>query len=121
MKGTKQKYSGYAFTIFETFDGILSQFTRLCDHPQLLYLVIGYEKCPKTGRGHGQGFIVFNKEKSFYSVKRLLKPNHVEPAKQDYKTNIEYCKKSGLFLQKNQGLLIPSTPEPNFWFDHLTT
>lgn len=60
------------------------------------YMIFGREVAPSTGTPHLQGYIVFSSQRSFASITRLftgLIQAHVEVAKGDAASNIEYVTK----------------------------
>lgn len=75
---------------------------------EIEYLVFGKEKGEQE-TPHLQGYVAFNKRKSFKSVKRLLSDRaHLEKAKGSPQQASDYCKKDGDFkefgtLPKGQG------------------
>ena len=64
------------------------------------YLVYGREVGEK-GTRHLQGFITFTEGKTFKTVRKIFKENHVEVAK-DTKASIAYCKKDGDFYETGE-------------------
>lgn len=60
------------------------------------YMIFGREVAPSTGTPHLQGYIVFGNARSFQSVTRLfsgLMQSHIEIAKGDPQSNIDYVTK----------------------------
>lgn len=64
------------------------------------YLIIGRETAPETGRKHFQIYVQFKKKISYGKAKSYFSTTaHVEAAKGNPKSNIEYCNKSGDFSE----------------------
>lgn len=57
------------------------------------YLVYQKERCPKTGRLHWQGYVVFNSPRSHNAIKAVYYPDHIEVAKGSPEQNFNYCTK----------------------------
>lgn len=83
-----QKFRNYSFTNFNLdfdYDSI----------EKVEYMIVGEEICPKTKNKHHQGYVVFNNQRSFESVKKKLKGFHIEASKKCALANIRYCEKDG--------------------------
>jgi len=63
------------------------------------YFVAGNETCPKTGKSHIQGFIMFKNDRSFSAVRKELFPCHIEQRKASVEKNLQYCSKDGDFIE----------------------
>ncbi len=57
------------------------------------YLILGLERCPSTDRDHIQGYVYYTNPRSFQSVRKLLRPAHVEVARGSPASNQAYCSK----------------------------
>lgn len=58
------------------------------------YLVAGKETCPKTGKKHYQGFVVFKERTRFSKLKKDFDASiHWEPTRGTAEQNYEYCSK----------------------------
>lgn len=59
-------------------------------------LVVGREKCPKTGTPHLQGYIRTEKSHRFSAIKKLLpEKSHIEPRNGRESQATAYCRKDG--------------------------
>lgn len=64
------------------------------------YIVIGYERCPTTGREHLQGFINLQAPTKFNTVKAQIGvKSHIERTRGTDEQNRTYCVKSGEFIE----------------------
>ncbi len=90
------KKQGFPFTDY-VMDS--SWIKHLFDNNSVRYLIYGEEVCPTSGRLHWQSFIYFNSARHFNSVRKLLKPRHVETIKGSIDDNIQYCKKDGKWIE----------------------
>lgn len=65
------------------------------------YLILGEEKCPTTGRLHGQGYVEFRTPVRMTQVKKILgDPSvHLEIRKGSRQQAIDYCKKDGKYSE----------------------
>lgn len=87
----------WCFTINNYGD---SDIERL-DNIQCPYIVWGYEKGKKEETPHIQGYVEFDKAKTFLTVKKLLGDKaHLEGRKGTAKQASKYCMKDGHFIQK---------------------
>lgn len=64
-----------------------------------VYCIFGNEKCPKTGRWHKQGYIVFEEKKRLTALKKIDSTVHWEPKRGSVAQAITYCKKDGDFYE----------------------
>lgn len=98
----KTPHTDFAYTIYQPSHAQLFFFfeklRRLVEEEKVEYAIQGFESCPTTGTLHGQGYVKFSKPVSFFTVKRLLNPAHVEVTREIPSRNIEYCRKSGTFI-----------------------
>ena len=95
------------FTLFD-YDPILLD--TLYKNEVFVYIICGFENCPKTQRRHIQGYAEFHDPKSLKQLKDIFgKTVHVEPRHGNQRQAIDYCKKGGDFVeigeprQTNQG------------------
>lgn len=63
------------------------------------YLIFGFEICPKTNRPHLQGYIQFWAPRTELTVRKLIEGAHIEVAQYDWKHNIRYCSKEGVWFE----------------------
>lgn len=90
----------YCFTAF----ALLDWESIKCD-----YIIIGHEKCPKTGKIHYQGYVEFENGITLKNAKARFGDDtvHFEQRKGNQKQAIEYCQKDGDFEEygkkKKQG------------------
>ncbi len=69
-------------------------YQRLIDETSALYIFIGKETCPTTGKLHHQGFIYFEGQRSsIKGVAKDLGKCHVKPCKGNLDQNLDYCGK----------------------------
>ena len=68
---------------------------------ECLYIILGKEICPKTGKEHLQGYVHFKNALTFKGVqKRLCNYKiHVEHMKGTHDQAIEYCMKEGNYCE----------------------
>lgn len=59
------------------------------------WLKYGEEECPKTGKVHFQGLIVFENARTFGSFRKLVSPRHIEIMEWSIDTNDRYVSKDG--------------------------
>jgi len=65
------------------------------------YVVIGYERCPNTGRRHIQGFVNLTRKCKFNTFKEKIgKKAHLEQARGTDSENRTYCTKDGWFIEE---------------------
>lgn len=91
----------YVFTLFWSGANAIISLRRLLGGREVKYGVFGREICPDTNRRHCQGYVIFNNARRPGGVRKFfgksgLKP-HVEIAKGNHASNLEYCKKDGDF------------------------
>lgn len=62
----------------------------------LSFMMCGQETCPETGRLHWQGYLETSSRRTLLGLKRLLGLDHIhlEHARGDFESNLEYCSKS---------------------------
>lgn len=89
---------GWCFTHFYSNEQEISWFKNLFltfEKPQIKYLCFGYEICPKTNRKHLQGYIYFQNQVMFNTLKKkiLLEGTHIEFAYGNPIQNKIYCSK----------------------------
>lgn len=64
------------------------------------YCIIGFERCPETGRPHLQGFVSFQSVTKFNTAKKLIgEKAHIEKAKGTDEDNRKYCSKTGDYCE----------------------
>ena len=61
----------------------------------VVYLIVGRETCPTTGRKHLQIYIHFKNAREFSTIKKKFPTAHIEPAKGTAEQNQDYCSKEG--------------------------
>lgn len=84
----------YCFTIFGDVQGS-TLFDTVKVHTDVRGIVLQKERCETTGREHLQGYIEFTRPKRLMAVKRMLgETAHLELAKGNRLSNVEYCTKS---------------------------
>lgn len=67
---------------------------------QVTYMIFGFEQAPTTGTLHIQGYIHFKNARTYSQVKKLTSSEiHIEAARSDAYTNMQYCKKGGNFRE----------------------
>lgn len=90
----------FCVTWFNYTDSTIVKLTDLFNSSKLRYVVIGEETCPETQRKHLQIYLETTKKITFRGLKDLLGDNaiHVEIAKGDAQSNLEYCSKEKLLL-----------------------
>lgn len=75
------------------------------------YLIYGRELAPTTGTPHLQGYVYFDKRKTFADVFRMLPERaHMEVAKGSPAQNHKYCSKDGDYFEKG---IPPKDPKQN--------
>ncbi|AXF50876.1 replication-associated protein [Panicum ecklonii-associated virus] len=57
------------------------------------YCIFGNEQCPKTGRWHKQGYVVFKVKKRMTALKKIDPTAHWEIKRGSVQQAIDYCKK----------------------------
>lgn len=62
------------------------------------YFVIGFE-VGEQGTPHLQGLLSFTQPKTFDTLRKYLKNNHIEQVKGTFTQAMEYCKKDGDFIE----------------------
>lgn len=76
---------------------------------RLTYLIYGLEECPKTKLLHWQGYLESDLKLSLKQVQKIIGDDtaHCENAREDGRTNLNYCDKDGIYLEygtyKRQG------------------
>ena len=79
---------------FQKFDPETLKLIWMKCNEDIRYYIYQYERCPKTGKIHVQGYVQFRIRKKLNWIKKHINPNaHFEPAKGDLKENQEYCSK----------------------------
>lgn len=67
------------------------------------YIIVGLETCPTTGKQHHQGYVEYKSAKDVNSIAKKLDHAHVEKAKGNSTSNIEYCsKEKNIVLQEGE-------------------
>lgn len=91
----------WCFTSFKALDfsvyGIMFN-----EHSAMLYMILGLETCPKTGRQHIQGFVHLNSGYKLSTLKTWFHMDetiHFEICKGTAEDNIKYCSKEGNFIE----------------------
>lgn len=72
------------------------------DEDKCRYYIYGREKCPRTGKEHWQGFIVFNRTHRIPGGKRIINGGddcHLEPRRGSRREARDYCRKDGDFRE----------------------
>lgn len=89
-----KKSRGWCFTYNNyTVDTVRDLRTMECK-----YIIFGKETAPETGTPHLQGYVLFNNQTYFRSVKKMIGDHaHIEAAKGNPWQNREYCSKTGDF------------------------
>lgn len=101
------KNHGYCITIIEDWNTLMPKAVRWGALTDLFsYVIIGFEKCPSTGKQHGQGYVWFTKPVSFFTAKRFFTPAHVEVANLSPNCNYDYCTKDYNFFAQGDINLI---------------
>lgn len=81
----------------ETNKWVFTSFLEKLDIDEKLckYYIYQQEKCPKTGKLHLQGFIIFKRSEKFKRVKKILNDEkcHIEYANGSNEDCIKYCSK----------------------------
>ncbi len=88
----EQKFRNYSFTSFEDEEPVVNL-------DKFKYLAYSREICPETARGHWQGFICWNSPRTVSSVRKQMKPMHVESMRGSISQNVVYCSKDGLLIE----------------------
>lgn len=65
------------------------------------YMIAGKEVA-ETGTKHLQGYVYFNKRKTFAACKKMIPNAHFEPAKGSPESNENYCSKEGEFFEAGE-------------------
>lgn len=89
---TQTRSRNYCFTYHNpTEGGVISVQAIDCK-----YIIYGHEICPRTQRPHLQGYVHFQNQRWFNSVKRLFPDGtHIEACSGSIEDNITYCSKGG--------------------------
>lgn len=88
---SKNRSRGFCFTISNYTDDDIARCMALYeDDPLVSYIIIGFEKCPRTGTPHIQGYIYYPNKITWRVMKDKLSPYHVEPQKAKFNVNA-YC------------------------------
>lgn len=85
----------WCFTLNNYTEGDINSLDKL----ECKYIIYGKE-VGKCGTPHLQGFVAFEKRKTFSKVKLSFDKYHLEKCKGSAKQNIIYCKKDGVFLER---------------------
>lgn len=93
---TKHQLKNWAFTLFPdcypTKRAARDELAAIGEEAE--YLIAGKEVCPKTGRVHRQGFVIFKERIRFSALKKAYDQSiHWEAAKASIEKNIAYCSK----------------------------
>lgn len=92
-----KKFRNWCFTSFTFNEEELEKFLTL----PCTYVVVGEERCPKTGRMHYQGYFEYKNARYFHSLKSQLGFHvHLEPRRQTAEQAANYCKKDGKFHER---------------------
>ncbi len=89
------KARGYCFTSF------LPDYELWIKEPSL-YIIIGREICPSTGKRHWQGFIYFKNPRGFNKLKADHPGDHIERARGTTKDNVLYCSKDTVEFERGR-------------------
>lgn len=79
---------------FETKEQAFDYFKQL---PHIKAFVIGFE-IGEQGTHHIQGVVQFKQQKTFDTLRKYFRNNHIEPII-DIKASVEYCKKTGDYME----------------------
>lgn len=93
----KKRSYNFCFTIYEDAESMKKLYASkeevFVEH-DVRYIICGLETCPKTNRKHIQGYIEYNKQKTFDNVKVLFgNKTHIEIALGKASHNQVYCGK----------------------------
>lgn len=92
----KGSYKNWCFTFFPDNDIKIETFgDYICHRIHPVYIIIGEEYAPNTGKRHFQGYFRLEAKKSFGKLKKFININeiHLEKANGSEKQNINYCTK----------------------------
>jgi len=88
-------HRSYCFTINNpSFNAVYSLLQQ-----DFKYMIIGFEKAPKTGTPHIQGWIQFYGPKTDMTVRAMIPLAHIEVSKGTPQQNIQYCSKDGVWFE----------------------
>lgn len=85
-----RKHTRWCFTLCNWTD---TEVEKIREWEYVRFLIFGKENCPKTGTPHLQGYVEWNNERKFSTVKKLNKRINWRPSNGDAKSNIKYCSK----------------------------
>lgn len=63
------------------------------------YIIFGFENCPTTGTPHIQGYVDWINPRTIGGLKKINKSIHWEIRKGTFDQAVDYCKKTGLFVE----------------------
>lgn len=92
-----QKSRNHCFTINNTHD--VDAVGTMLQSKKALYYVIGKEIAPSTGTNHLQGYVHWPSGRTLRAVIKYWNGWHVEECKGSPAQNVDYCKKSGDFIE----------------------
>lgn len=103
---TKARSRGWCFTVFLKDDDVdvdvRKNVIELHKLKNCVYIIVGIETCPTTGRKHLQGYVYYKNAVSFKSVKTVLRESHWEKAKGTPEQNQKYCSKEGNYVEEGE-------------------
>lgn len=122
LKEKSKIAKGWCFTVFMKQENVLCQdLLPLYRSFQMEYnseLVAGLETCPSTGRKHVQAYVKFpKKQRGFARIKKYWPNAHIEVAKGDSNSNLDYCTKENNIIFCNLEKVIPLINGPEEFFN----
>lgn len=90
---------GYVFTLNNYTPEEVENVKLLADTDEVRYLVFGHEVAPTTGTPHLQGFILFENQTAFGTVRKLIPRANIQTRRATDFQASEYCKKEGDFFE----------------------
>lgn len=88
----------YCFTLNNPTDHDKELARQLASNSKVRYLILGNEK-GDSGTPHIQGYVYCTNAVVFSTIQKLLPRAHIEPCKGTPDHNIEYCSKSGDYIE----------------------
>lgn len=93
---SRPRSRAYTFTINNPNVSIKDTLSTLSGKGNVKCAVVGDEK-GKSGTRHFQGYVMFNSQVAFNTVRGLLPGAHIEHARGSPRENLAYCSKDGVF------------------------